>query len=94
MQIKLLSSDPGVKNYAYSIVTVKKQGTSFKVTVHENGMIPQTVQAINVPSVLVKELKAYLTVIKRLVKKHKPNVLSAERYMTRGIKGPTVEYYV
>ncbi len=92
MKIKLIASDPGTKNYAISVVTLEKLGKKFSVTVHENGMIKETVKGIKDSHLLKKELLQYVKKMKKLEKSHKPNALAAERFMTRGIKGPTVEY--
>ncbi len=91
MIVKILSNDPGKSNYAYSVVTVSRVGEKLDFSVLENGMISTTVTQIKESKILRKELSAYSKTMKTLERLHKPNCIAAERYMTRGIRGPLVE---
>lgn len=90
--LTLLSSDPGSSNYGYAVVQFNKTDDRLKFRVIENGLCHSTVNGLKDSKVLATQLKAYEQFLIDLRNKFKVDALCAERYMTRGINGPTVEY--
>lgn len=89
--LTLLSSDPGFANYGYSVVQFKRKGEALKFRVIENGLCRATVSNMKDSKLLKTQLDAYDKFITDLVVKYKVDALCAERFMTRGINGPSVE---
>lgn len=93
--IVILANDPGTTNYGFAIVkaTMKQTtaGRTLDFSILEHGLIPSTVRTLKNGKQLIAEIKAYLMTIQGLRIKHIPVAWIAERYMTRGIKGSTIE---
>jgi len=87
--ITVLANDPGTKNYGFAVMSLKKEGTKIKYCLHKTGKLVSTADIKN--KAMQKELGLYLKELKRHTKGHKITHVVAERYMTRGIKGPLVE---
>ena len=71
----ILSFDPGTKNFAYSII---KNGKCKEI-----GFLNPTVNDLK-NELFMLLVRKFLRQIKRLVQKHKPDFVIAERYMVRG----------
>lgn len=90
--LTLLSSDPGSTNYGFAVVQFKKDGDDLRFRIVENGLCRSTVNSLKDSKTLASQLTEYEKFIRALITKHNADGLCAERYMTRGINGPTVEY--
>lgn len=87
--ITVLANDPGTKNYGFAVMSLKKEGSKIKYRLHKTGKLSNTADIKN--KSIQKELGTYLKELKGHIKGHKITHIIAERYMTRGIKGPLVE---
>lgn len=92
--MRILSLDPGTANFGYAVVDVarhprKDNSVVFKVV--ENGKCPSTVHTLKSSSILREEMSQFEYWLGGLVTQYTPDAVAAERFMTRGIKGPTVE---
>ena len=84
--LRLLAMDPGVTNYAWTVLDVKRP---FEVKILASGMIDRTVTELVGDVVLqVVEFKAE---VDSIINKFNPEYLIAERYMSRGMGGATIE---
>ncbi len=81
----ILSLDPGLRNYGYSIVRTK--GGNAKVL--RSGLIFTTVTQLTVG--LVPQFKAHSKTIRELIAEHQVTHLIVERYMSRRMGGITIE---
>lgn len=89
--MRILSLDPGTVNFGFAVVDIRhKRGkTSFRVL--ENGKCEQTVKTLKTAKTMREEMALYEMWLGDLVARYGPQAIAAERYMTRGINGPTVE---
>lgn len=79
--ITILGLDPGKANFAFSVVKVMiAKPSSFKVV--ETGMVENTVKDLT--AVITDEANAFKKEIRAILRKHKVDVIVAERYMNRG----------
>lgn len=89
--LTILSSDPGYTNYGWSIVQFRKSDSGLSFRVVENGLCRSTVSNLKDGKVLSQQLEEYAKFMKSLIEKHNVDAICAERFMTRGINGPSVE---
>jgi Holliday junction resolvasome RuvABC endonuclease subunit len=88
----IFAHDPGTRSYGYAIVVIERDGRGkLRAQVVENGLCPSTIVNLKNPKVMTAEHRAYGQWLYQVMSRHKIDAISAERYMTRGIKGPTVE---
>lgn len=85
----ILGIDIGTVNAGFGVVQfqVKKNKVAYKI--HKCGLLQCLVKDLSVPH--KRELKAHVREVKKLVKTYAVDYVLEERYMTRGIKGSTVE---
>lgn len=88
MSIKVLGIDPGSKNMGFGVVEAKVAG-DFKYRILEVGMFKQTIKEMK--GDVRGDLKRFKKELDRVIRAHKPDVIVAERYMNRGIRGNTGE---
>lgn len=88
----VLAQDPGSRNYAISVIQGAVVRGKLKIKIRESFLLQTLVQQLKDPKLLNKESNAYKKSLRGLLKAHKPNALVFERFMTRGIKGATIEY--
>lgn len=89
--MRLLSLDPGTANFGYAVIDVTHNKGKIHVEVLENGKCLSTVRTLKTAGMLRQEMAWFEFWLGDLVARWKPNAVSGERYMTRGINGPTVE---
>jgi hypothetical protein len=92
--VRILSLDPGTANFGYAVVDIArhpKKAKSVVFRVLENGKCPSTVCTLKSSPVLREEMSRFEYWLGSLVSEYEPDAVAAERFMTRGIKGPTVE---
>lgn len=89
--LTLLSSDPGYTNYGYSVIQFNRLDNRLRFRILKNGLCRDTVSNLKDSKVLRKQLDAYDSFVTNLVSTYKVDALCAERFMTRGINGPSVE---
>lgn len=89
--LTILSSDPGYVSYGYSVVQFAKAKNRLKFRIIENGMCRDTVSNLKDGKTLRNQLNAYNAFITNLIDQHSVDGLCGERFMTRGINGPSVE---
>jgi hypothetical protein len=89
--LRIFAHDPGSRNYGYAIVEGKKNGNKIGVRILENGLCPCPMNNLKDHKIRQKQRDLYLDWVYSTVKKWEISGLFAERYMTRGIKGPTIE---
>lgn len=87
--ITVLGIDPGSVNAGYAIVRVRVKGKRSEYKLEECGKLKHLLKDLKKPH--KKELKAHVKEVRALVKKYKVDYVLVERYMTRGIKGSTIE---
>jgi len=88
----LFANDPGTTNYGYAIVVGKKRGANSVVpTVLENGLVPCTIKNLKDHKERRKQRDEYKEWAARKIEQYDVRAIIGERYMTRGINGPTVE---
>jgi hypothetical protein len=95
-----IAHDPGTKqktekdrgSYAYAVLrgNLNKRGM-LNLVVIRNGTLPATVSQIKRGKEHHSQLSRYLNLNKLMFEKYRPDFFVAERFMTRGIKGMTVE---
>lgn len=89
--LRIFAHDPGSKNYGYAIIEGKKNGQRVDIRVLENGLCPCPMNNLKDHKIRQKQRDLYLDWVYSSVKKWQVQGMFAERYMTRGIKGPTIE---
>lgn len=90
--ITLMAHDPGTTNYGYAIVRGEQRANgTVKFRVLENGLAPVTIKNLKDHRARRIEKNAYREWCDELVQKYQPQGIIAERYMTRGLSGPTIE---
>ena len=97
----LLASDPGSKNYGYSVLSVKatavplnkkvNQMKKLIVTLLEVGVIKSKLTSLKDVSLAGRELMAYRKELRSIAKRHQTTFQIAERYMSRRMGGVTIE---
>lgn len=83
----ILSCDPGTRNFGISVVRFKLNPFRYKVLY--NGMLQNTINDLT--GDLTKSFSSYKSEIRKLKNKYKVDYICAERFMTRGLKGTTIE---
>lgn len=89
--MRILSLDPGTVNYGFAIVDIRHKHGKTAFQVLENGKCERTVKTLKSAKVMREEMALYEMWLGDLVARYQPHAVAAERYMTRGIKGPLVE---
>lgn len=90
-KLRIFAHDPGSRNYGYAIVEGQKKGNKIEVRILENGLCPCPMNNLKDHKIRQKQRDLYLDWVYSTVKKWNVQGMFAERYMTRGIKGPTIE---
>lgn len=88
----VLAQDPGSRNYAISVIQGAVVRGKLKIKIRESFLLQTLVQQLKDPELLYEEKVAYEKSLRALIKTHKPQALVFERFMTRGIRGATIEY--
>ena len=86
--IKILGLDPGSKNMGFGIVEAKIDGP-FRYRIREVGMVKSPVKEMK--GDVRGDLKKFQKELNGILRRHKVDVIVAERYMNRGIRGNTGE---
>lgn len=89
--MRILALDPGTANFGYAVVDIKHQHGKVSFKVLENGKCEPTVRTLKTAKVMREEMALFELWLGDLVGTYNPQAVAAERYMTRGINGPTVE---
>lgn len=89
MRLTIASSDPGTKNYGFGVVQFKVEGNTVKYKVVHTCKLTKAADIKNAD--IKDQLAAFNKETKAKFRVYKPTHLIAERFMTRGIKGPLVE---
>ena len=89
--LRIFAHDPGSRNYGYAIVEGILVGQRLKFRILENGLCPSTMNNLKDHKIRQQQRLCYLEWVKRMAQKYEVKAMFAERYMTRGIKGPTIE---
>ena len=88
----VMAHDPGSRNYGWSCVKATRvRGGKIKVSVLENGLCPVPINQMKSGKTLREGLAAYKQWTLDLFTKYGVQFVVAERFMTRGGKGPTIE---
>lgn len=85
----ILGLDPGSTNFGYAVIKVSV-GKRFQYKVLENGKL--TCQLRSLKGDVMPSINLFKAEVRKILRRHKPTHLIAERFMTRGIKGATIEY--
>lgn len=86
--VTILSMDPGVTNYAASVIRAKRVDDKLKIKVLGTKMVKNTIRDIKSPQAETEEFRKE---IRDLYDKFDCSYIVAERFQTRGIKGKTIE---
>lgn len=91
MNIRILAHDPGFRNYGWCCIDFSAGPKTVrpKIVVRECSQLQD--MATEMKTRLREQLLSYLAEIQTHWIRHRPQYFIAERYMTRGIKGMTVE---
>ncbi len=87
--ITILGIDPGSVNAGYAILRARVKNKKIQYKLEECGKLNNLLKDLKHPH--KKVLKAHVREVKSLVNKYKADYVLTERYMTRGIKGSTIE---
>ncbi len=82
--------DPGSTNAGIAIINVKIKEDRVKVYIKECGKLKNLLTDLKKPH--RKELQEHVKEIRDLAKKYNVDFILAERYMSRGRNGATIEY--
>lgn len=85
----ILGLDPGSANFGYAVIQVSV-GRTFRYKVLEDGKLSCMLRSLK--GDVTTDINLFKAEVRRILRKHKPTHLIAERFMTRGIKGATIEY--
>jgi hypothetical protein len=89
MALTVLSMDPGTTNFAASVLRVAPSGDVLKTKVIGSRLISNT---IKVPGDLQREARAFRSEVFSLEHMYGPfDLVVAERFQSRGLKGTTIE---
>lgn len=90
--LTVMAHDPGSRNYGYSCVKATQvRNGKIQVSVLENGLCPVPINQMKSGKTLREGLAIYKRWTMELFDKHGIQFVVAERFMTRGGKGPTIE---
>lgn len=90
--IRILSFDPGEKNFAFSVTEHKTEGQLLKSRCIDNGLIKNTITDLKDSVNYAAQAKAFVQEIELLRTKYEIDHIALERFMGRGIKvGTTSE---
>ena len=90
--LTIMAHDPGTSNYGFSVLRATAAPRNrIKVTVLLNGLCPERVKVLKSGSQLRESLHSFKAWYTKIVRKYKVQFVVAERFMTRGGKGPTIE---
>lgn len=84
--VRVLSFDPGVSNFAWSVVEVRRP---FAAKVVASGMLYNTVKTFS--DDLQRDVADFLSEVTSLFTTYKPDHFIMERFQARGMKGTTIE---
>lgn len=87
--ITILGIDPGSVNAGYAVLLVRVKNKKVQYKLEECGKLDNLLKDLKKPH--KKVLRAHVKEVKSLVTKYQVDYLLTERYMTRGIKGSTIE---
>ena len=89
--LRIFAHDPGSHNYGYAVVYGWMKDDRVKFRVETNGLCPCPINDLKDHRARQKQRTAYLQWARGMVEDYAIDGIFGERYMTRGIKGPTVE---
>lgn len=89
--LTVLAHDPGKTNYGIAVVQGQAVRNKLQVKVLLTKKLRRPLKRLKDPEQLTAEVGAYLGEVGRLVEKYKPDLMIFERFMSRGIKGTTIE---
>lgn len=89
--MKIFSHDPGTTNYGYAVIEwrVKNGEPVFRCV--ENGMAPHRIHDLKNHRERRRQKNEFRDWASQKIEEHDCDAIIGERFMTRGIKGPTVE---
>ncbi len=90
--LRIFAHDPGSRNYGYAIVEgwlSRPDRVEFRVL--RNGLCPCPMNNLKDHRARQAQSRRYLGWARKMAERYEVNGIFGERYMTRGIKGPTVE---
>lgn len=90
MIITFLGIDAGSKNAGYAIISTRVKKDKIEYKLHECGKLKHLLNDLKEPA--HNKLKTHVKELKEKINKYNVDFILAERYMTRGINGTTVEY--
>lgn len=90
-QMRILALDPGTANFGFAVIDLRHSRGKTAFRVLENGKCLHTVKTLKMGKVMGEEMALFELWLGDLVARYSPNAVAAERFMTRGINGPTVE---
>jgi len=86
---RILSLDPGTSNHGFAVLDVIYENKEYSCEVLHSGLIKSTVSDLT--DKVSDQVNAYLDELQALVDMYEIDSFCFERYMTRGIKGTTIE---
>ncbi len=84
--LRVLGLDPGTTNFGWSVIEVSDR---LGVKVLGVGLVKNTIKGLT--GNLEQDYRAFKDEIYSLLMEQRPNVIVAERFMSRGMKGTTIE---
>lgn len=85
-KIIILSLDPGVVNFGYSVLEIKKP---FSIRIHISGMLCNTIYDLTQDT--LEQNILFSNEINSIIKKYNIEAICIERYQSRGMGGSTIE---
>ncbi len=87
--ITILGIDPGSVNAGYAVIRFRVAKGKMEFRFEECGKLKMLLKELKVPH--KKVLRQHVAEVRKLVKTYGVEAILTERFMTRGIKGPTIE---
>ncbi|MGL5013407.1 MAG: hypothetical protein ACRC6V_03830 [Bacteroidales bacterium] len=85
----VFSADPGTKNFAIAVADHRLVNGKIQSTILGTGML--TTSIFSMTGSIANEMRAFENSIVSIRKEYKPELISFERFQSRGLKGTTIE---
>lgn len=88
--MRVLSFDPGTSNFAFSIQDYVFEDNKLRATVVGTGMFNKCITQLHGKH-MHHQIRRFRKAMIKLRDKYKPDLVSIERFQSRGLKGTTIE---
>lgn len=88
--MRVLSFDPGTANFAFSVQDYEYSDGKLKASIVGTGMFTRCIKQLHGKH-MHYQIKRFKQEMKKLRDKYKPDLVSIERFQSRGLRGTTIE---